>query len=171
MAAATVLGGLLSLARGLSAEPAGCASCHVMRRCVEGYQTGRDLDGAHARAAVSCTGCHQGYTLATRTLAALRYLVCDPGASARRRYGDELCNRCHVSLEHQALRTDFLPRNPHRNHWPELACSDCHPAHDKQVDFCGQCHENGGQRMTGEPWRSSGSGRDRTAPHDGVVPP
>jgi len=54
-----------------------------------------------------------------------------------------------VGMEHQAVRTDFLPRNPHRSHWPELGCADCHPAHAPQVDFCGQCHDSGGHRMTG----------------------
>lgn len=150
-----VLGGVgLSVEHGLSEEPDGCASCHVMRRYVDSYKSGRDLDAAHARAGVSCTGCHVGYSLAKRAEGALAYSVGLVGAPARRRFDDAMCNRCHVSMEHQGEKTDFLVRNPHRSHWPELGCADCHLAHVRQVDFCNGCHDNGGQRMTGDPVRA-----------------
>ena len=146
-----IAGVLFSVERGLSSEPDGCASCHVMRRYVDAFSLGRDLDAAHARAGVSCTDCHQGYSLGVRAKTALLYGVGAVGAPRRRTYGDAMCNRCHVSMEQQAARTDFLFRNPHRSHWPELACADCHLGHARQIDFCNGCHENGGQRLTGEP--------------------
>ncbi|MBI5549550.1 MAG: cytochrome c3 family protein [Deltaproteobacteria bacterium] len=153
-AAIAILGGTaIATERKLSAEPEGCASCHLMRRYVDGFQGGRDLDAAHARAGVSCTDCHQGYTLAARAKTAAAQVVgaAGDGPLARRRFDDAMCNRCHVSMEHQAARTDFLFRNPHRSHWPELGCADCHLGHARQVDFCSGCHDNGGQRMTGDP--------------------
>jgi len=135
----------------MSAEPDGCASCHPMRRYVEASHLGKDLDAAHARASVSCTDCHQGYSLSVRTKTALAYAAGAVTGPSRHRYDDAMCNRCHLSMEHLAARTDFLLRNPHRSHWPELACADCHLAHGRQIDFCGGCHDNGGQWMTGDP--------------------
>ena len=122
-----------------------------MRRYVEAFKSGRDLEAAHARAGLSCTDCHQGYSLAVRAKTAALYSLGIAGAPARRRYDDAMCDRCHVSLEHQGERTDFLTRNPHRSHWPELTCADCHLGHARQVDFCNGCHDDGGQRMTGDP--------------------
>jgi fumarate reductase flavoprotein subunit len=148
---AMFLGALVALERRLSAEPEGCASCHVMRSYVTAFQGGRDLDAAHARAGLKCTDCHQGYTLRQRAASAISYAAGVTVEVPKRRYGDEMCNRCHVSLERQAERTDFLFRNPHRSHWPELQCADCHLGHARQVDFCNQCHDHGGQRMTGDP--------------------
>lgn len=122
-----------------------------MTRYVDAFASGRDLDAAHARAGVPCTGCHAGYTFAVRAKTAALYALGVVGAPTRRRYGDAMCNACHVSLERQAQKTDFLTRNPHRSHWPELACVDCHVGHGRQIDFCDGCHDNGGQRLTGDP--------------------
>jgi len=145
-------------------EPEGCAACHVMRPYVEGFVSGRELDAAHARAGLTCTDCHRGHSFASRAKTAVAYLIGAAGrpphpalsingggAPSKRRESDAMCTRCHVSMEHQAERTDFLVRNPHRSHWPELGCADCHPGHSRQIDFCGGCHDNGGQRMTGDP--------------------
>jgi hypothetical protein len=153
--ALVILGAVgISTERGLSREPDGCASCHAMRRYVDAFKTGRDLDAAHARAGLVCTDCHQGYSLSARAKSAAAYSVGMAGTPARRRYDDAMCNRCHVSMEHLGERTDFLLRNPHRSHWPELGCADCHLGHAKQIDFCNGCHDNGGQRMTGEAVRT-----------------
>ena len=145
------LGAAIVAERHLSAAPDGCAACHPMRRYVASFQTGRDLDAAHRRANVGCYDCHQGYSLTARTRTAALYVVGAVGEPKRRRYDEAMCNRCHVSMEHQAAHTDLLLRNPHLRHWPELVCADCHLAHGAQIDFCSQCHDNGGQRMTGDP--------------------
>jgi len=148
---AVLAGASIAAERHLSREPEGCVACHAMRPYVASYRTGRDLDAAHARASVACTGCHQGYSLPVRVTTAALYATGAVDAPKRKRYDDAMCNRCHVSLRHQAGHTDLLVRNPHQSHWPELGCADCHLAHARQVDFCGQCHDNGGQRMTGDP--------------------
>ena len=132
------LGAAIVAERHLSAAPDGCAACHPMRRYVASFQTGRDLDAAHRRANVGCYDCHQGYSLTARTRTAALYVVGAVGEPKRRRYDE-------------AAHTDLLLRNPHLSHWPELVCADCHLAHGAQIDFCSQCHDNGGQRMTGDP--------------------
>jgi len=141
----------IAVERLYSSAPEGCAGCHVMRRYVESFNAGRDLDAAHARASVGCYDCHQGYSLPTRARTAALYAFGAVGAPSRRRYDDAMCDRCHVSMGHVAGHTDLLFRNPHRSHWLELACADCHLAHAAQFDFCSQCHDNGGQRMIGDP--------------------
>jgi cytochrome c nitrite reductase small subunit len=163
-AAAVLLGVLVAAERRLSSAPDGCAACHAMRRYVASFKAGRDLDSWHRQASVGCYDCHQGYSLAVRARTAALYAVGAVGEPPRRRYDDAMCNRCHVSLEYQAAHTDLLCRNPHRSHWPELACADCHLAHGAQVDFCGQCHDNGGQRMTGDPVVSRAPNRWWSAP-------
>ena len=52
-------------------------------------------------------------------------------------------------MEYHAARTDYLIRNPHLSHWPDVKCTTCHISHGEQVDYCSQCHDNGNQRMTG----------------------
>jgi hypothetical protein len=127
------------------------------------------LAAVHARVGTSCLDCHARTSIAAEVRTAATYLATGaPTTIERRRFGDAMCNRCHVDLAHQATKTDFLVRNPHRSHWPELRCGHCHVAHGPQVDFCAGCHDNGGQRLLGavaaprasNPWASP----TRTAP-------
>jgi hypothetical protein len=72
-------------------------------------------------------------------------------------YSNDMCLKCHISYEHVAESTDFLPKNPHKNHNGQLECKTCHVSHGKQIDYCSTCHDNGGQRMIGEEIKSRGT--------------
>ncbi|MGA9349664.1 MAG: cytochrome c3 family protein [Anaerolineae bacterium] len=144
--------GVLSLDHHARTNPRSCAFCHNMEAHVVSYLSSNHLDNIHYQANVGCKDCHTGYSLMAELKSAWRYLRGDyEEVFSQRVFSQEVCNRCHISMEYQANRTDFLVRNPHLSHWPDLVCGDCHLAHDKQIDYCANCHDNGGQRMTGEP--------------------
>jgi hypothetical protein len=73
------------------------------------------------------------------------------------KFTDAMCTKCHISDQHVATLTDFLARNPHDSHNLELPCNTCHVSHGAQIDYCAQCHDNGGQRMIGQPIQSRGT--------------
>ena len=129
-----------------------CSSCHNMTAHVDSYLSSPHMDSAHRQAKVGCKDCHAEYTIVDELQSVVAYVAGDyEEVFHRRRFGDEMCLGCHVSREVQAAKTDHLARNPHRSHYPNMPCGACHLAHDHQVDRCGSCHDNGGQRMTGEP--------------------
>jgi hypothetical protein len=129
-----------------------CGSCHNMTAHVESYLGSNHMDAAHRRAKVGCKDCHADYTLVDELRSVVNYVRGDFNeVFPRHKFSDEMCNGCHVGLDHQAAKTDHLRRNPHRGHYPDLRCGACHLAHARQVDYCGRCHDNGGQRMTGDP--------------------
>ena len=135
-------------------NPQLCATCHPMRANVESYTNGTTLDSVHAKAGVECKSCHD-YPLDAEIRSGVNfitgnYVVEDDGRLVKRAFGDEMCLQCHIGMEHLAAKTDHLSRNPHLNHWPDLVCGDCHVSHGEQIDMCSECHDNGGQRMTGE---------------------
>ncbi len=133
-------------------HPEFCGTCHVMRRYVDSYLTGNHMDNIHKQADVGCGDCHTGFTLAHGLRSVWRYVAGDyEPVLSRRSYDQSMCTRCHISMLYHADRTDFLVRNPHLSHWPDLTCGDCHLSHDAQFDYCSGCHDNGGQRMTGGP--------------------
>ena len=130
-----------------------CGNCHNMEYHVNSYLDSDHLDHAHAEAGVKCQDCHTDYTTTEKLVSVRQYVSGDyPRIPYKRKVQDEMCLNCHVSLEHQAERTDFLGKNPHQSHWPDLRCGSCHLSHEEQVDYCSRCHENGGQRMIGEPF-------------------
>lgn len=133
-------------------NPEFCASCHVMRRYVDSYQSSNLMDNIHKRANVGCRDCHTDYSLAHEASTVWRYITrAYQPTLGRRTFDQAMCTRCHISLAYHADRTDYLVRNPHLSHWPDLACGDCHVAHGAQIDYCSYCHDNGGQRLTGGP--------------------
>lgn len=133
-------------------NPQACATCHNMEPYVDSYLNSNHLDNVHRQANVGCQDCHTDYTLWDEIGSAWRYVRGDYQTPMKHHTFDQvMCTRCHISMEYQAARTDFLVRNPHLSHWPDLVCSDCHLAHKEQIDYCSRCHDNGGQRMTGEP--------------------
>ena len=136
-------------------NPSLCATCHVMQPNVTSYLTGNSLDNVHQQAGVGCKGCHD-YPLSAEIDAGIKFLTgnyaVDPSGNVlHRTFGDDMCLQCHISYEHIAQQTDFLLRNPHNNHNGQLACNACHVSHGQQIDFCSTCHDNGGQRLVGEP--------------------
>ena len=127
-----------------------CSSCHNMTAHVDSYLGCSNMDSAHRRAKVGCKDCHADYTVVDEMRSVVAYAMGDyDEVFLRQKFDDGMCNGCHVGLEYQAAKTDHLRRNPHRGHYPDLRCGACHMAHARQIDYCGRCHDNGGQRMTG----------------------
>jgi nitrate/TMAO reductase-like tetraheme cytochrome c subunit len=134
--------------------PQFCGLCHIMQTNVDSYMTSSNLDHVHQQAGVQCKDCHD-YPLSAEITSGVKFIFGDydvnqSGLLLQRKYDDKLCYRCHISADHVANLTDFLPRNPHNNHNKDLTCGTCHISHGQQIDYCSSCHENGGQRMTGQ---------------------
>ncbi len=157
-------------------NPQLCAGCHIMRDHVESYTNGTTLDSVHARAGVECKECHD-YGIPAELRSGINFLignysVTKDGALLKRTYGDEMCVQCHIGMDYLAIKTDHLMRNPHLSHIPDLLCSDCHVSHGPQINYCGECHDNGGQRMTGgdifpraeNPWADPSAARPAITP-------
>lgn len=141
-------------------NPQFCATCHNMETHVDSYLNGTHLDNVHRQANVGCKDCHSDYAVKDELASVWSYVTGDyEKIFSKRKFDEQMCLNCHISLDYQATQTDFLSRNPHQSHWPDLRCGSCHLAHEEQVDYCSRCHENGGQRMTGDPieTRSSNS--------------
>ena len=129
-----------------------CGSCHNMEYHLNSYSDSNHLDNVHMQAGVGCQDCHVEYTMAEKIKSGIQYVSGDfDKIPSKRKFDDQMCLNCHISMEHQAERTDFLHKNPHLSHWPDLRCGSCHLSHEPQINYCARCHENGGQRMTGEP--------------------
>lgn len=132
-------------------NPAFCGACHIMESRVSSYMNSTNMDNIHRQANVGCKDCHANYSLGDEVKSLWQYVTGNyEKILSKRKVEDSMCTQCHISLQYHANRTDFLVRNPHLSHWPELRCASCHISHDKQVDYCSRCHENGGQRMTGD---------------------
>ena len=107
------------------------------------------LAGFHLALGDSCESCHPGDLSEQITIAGLEG---EPEASSLFFTDDQqtcLSSECHVSVEHVAESTAGLgDYNPHASiHGTIEYCNDCHKGHSAQVDTCGQCHPNGGQKM------------------------
>lgn len=152
-----------------------CGLCHIMQPNVQSYLTSNHLDNVHHQAGVQCKGCHD-YPLDAEITAGVNYLtgnyfVTVDGNIPKREFEDDMCLKCHISAEHLANQTDFLVRNPHFSHWGDLKCKDCHVSHGEQINLCGDCHDNGEQRMVEgpiipraeNPWANSNAPRPDTS--------
>jgi nitrate/TMAO reductase-like tetraheme cytochrome c subunit len=146
-----IYGGSTVIIHQSDTNPKFCSTCHLMDSHVESYLNGNTLDSVHAKAGVECKQCHSEYKVPQELASAFNFVTgnYDP-ALPRKKYGDEMCLQCHISLDYQADKTDFLSRNPHRSHYSDIRCRTCHISHGEQIDYCSQCHDNGGQRMTGQ---------------------
>lgn len=136
-------------------NPEFCGVCHIMQDNVQSYLSSSDMDHVHALAEVECKECHD-YPIPEEISAGIKYVlgnydVDTEGKLLQREFDDEMCLECHISYEYLANQTDFLVKNPHLSHWGTLSCSNCHISHGEQIDLCGECHDNGDQRITGEP--------------------
>lgn len=133
-------------------NPEFCSICHNMQSHVETYTSSNMLDNIHFQAGVGCKDCHSNYTLLDEMTSMWRYVTGDyENVMAKRKFDDAMCTACHISMDYLAANTDYLVRNPHQSHWPDVRCGACHLSHDRQVDYCSRCHDNGGQRLTGDP--------------------
>jgi nitrate/TMAO reductase-like tetraheme cytochrome c subunit len=142
-------------------SPQFCGACHLMQANVSSYLTSSNLDHVHQQAGVQCKDCHD-YPLSAEIKSGIdfvtgSYTVDKSGALAQRKFDDQLCTKCHISEQHVATLTDFLARNPHDSHNGDLPCSTCHVSHGAQIDYCAECHDNGGQRMIGQPIQPRGT--------------
>jgi nitrate/TMAO reductase-like tetraheme cytochrome c subunit len=132
-------------------NPEFCSTCHIMEPYVESYLTSHTMDNVHARAGVQCKECHSDYDIPAEIESGIKFITGNYDKSMpQRKFDDEVCTQCHISMEYMAQQTDYLRRNPHASHWPDLKCRSCHLSHDEQVDYCSECHDNGGQRLTGD---------------------
>jgi len=134
-------------------NPEFCGTCHIMQDNVQSYLSSSDMDHVHALAEVQCKECHD-YPIPKEISAGVKFIfgnydVDVDGKLLQRKFNDEMCLECHISYEYLANQTDYLEKNPHLSHWDTLKCRDCHISHGQQIDLCSECHENGGQRMTG----------------------
>lgn len=135
-------------------SPQFCQTCHLMEKNVSSYLTSDYMDNTHYLANVQCKDCHD-YPIPAEVTSGFRYLtgnysVDTNGDLLKVKYSDEMCFECHISNAYLAAQTDFLRRNPHDNHNTDLECYDCHISHGEQIDYCSQCHDNGGQLMVGD---------------------
>nr|MBI9047403.1 cytochrome c3 family protein [Anaerolineaceae bacterium] len=130
-------------------SPQFCASCHNMSDHVDSYLNSNHMDNVHSQANVECKECHFEYSIPDEIVSGVKYVTGNYDKDMpRRKVGDEMCVKCHINLDYHAVRTDYLTRNPHLSHWPDIRCTACHVSHGEQVDYCSECHDNGGQRMT-----------------------
>ncbi len=135
-------------------SPEFCGTCHIMQKNVNSYLSSNDMDNVHAQANVQCKECHD-YSIPAEISSGIKYItgnytVNTEGELMPVAYSDDMCLKCHISDEYMAKATDFLHRNPHKNHNGDLDCKTCHISHGDQINYCGTCHDNGGQRITGE---------------------
>jgi hypothetical protein len=131
-------------------QPSFCnAFCHTpMDTYVENYYQGDGLARIHAEAHVACLDCHEP-KLSEQTSELVKWVSGDVATPlVQRKFGNEMCTKCHGGFDELAKKTADLKRNPHENpHSDDSECSLCHKSHAEQVDYCGQCHDNGGQKM------------------------
>jgi PHP family Zn ribbon phosphoesterase len=91
------------------------------------YQAGT-LANSHKNADLSCNNCHTTYD----------YDELDNMAPK--------CKNCHGDYPDLAKRTanTGYETNPHKSHFPNLACTKCHSMHGDFKDYCSEkCHKWG----------------------------
>jgi nitrate/TMAO reductase-like tetraheme cytochrome c subunit len=143
--------GAMAILHQSDTNPQFCGTCHIMDEYVESYTSGTNMDSVHAKAGVQCKECHSAYGIPEEIESGFKFVTgnYDPTVP-QRKFDDDMCTQCHISLDFVADQTDYLRRNPHRSHTSDLKCRTCHISHGEQIDYCSQCHDNGGQRMIGD---------------------
>ncbi len=129
-------------------QPSFCnAICHSpMDSYVESYYEGDDLARVHMENDVTCLDCHDS-EISEQISEVGKWITGDyrdPLDAID--YPDEGCIECHAEDEIQQATSD-LEKNPHTDAHQVITCNTCHKSHDDQVDYCAQCHDNGGQEM------------------------
>jgi hypothetical protein len=99
----------------------------ILKEIFASWATSKFTDNLHARADVSCAGCH-----ATKL----------PQLDAT--VENKKCLECHGPMENLAKATEpaeFKDRNPHKSHLGEIDCTVCHKAHGESKVYCLGCHQ------------------------------
>jgi len=107
----------------------------LLKKMVNSWTGFAYLDSLHAKANVTCGGCH-GKQLPKED---------DTVESAR-------CLDYHGSLEKLAGKTanpDFPKRNPHQSHLGDVDCTVCHKAHSESRVYCLGCHSQFNLKIPG----------------------
>jgi hypothetical protein len=115
----------------------------LLKKMVNSWAGSAYLDSLHARANVTCAGCH-GKQLPKED---------DTVENA-------WCLDCHGSLEKLAGKTanpDFPKRNPHKSHLGDLNCTVCHKAHRESKVYCLGCHSQFDMKISGGSNKTEGS--------------
>lgn len=132
-------------------SPQFCATCHNMTDHVDSYLSSNHMDYVHNLAGVGCKECHSDYTIPAEIGSAVKFVTGNYEVPFKKiKVSNAMCLQCHIDIEFQALKTADLTRNPHDNHTGESKCTNCHTSHGDQIDYCSQCHDNGGQEMIEE---------------------
>ena len=133
-------------------QPSFCSAfCHdTMGKYVDGYEDGNGLARIHKEANVTCLDCHEA-TLGQQAAETVAQVTGDYRVPLRQRsFGDEMCLKCHISIEHLQAKTDMLEKDPHGGNitgHQSFTCNNCHKSHAAQVNQCSRCHDPGDQRM------------------------
>lgn len=90
------------------------------------YENGK-LANSHKNAGKYCLSCHTAFDIDETDAISSK------------------CILCHGKYEDMAKVTEnsgFM-RNPHKSHFPTLACNKCHQTHEDFTDYCIKCHQWG----------------------------
>ncbi len=135
-------------------SPQFCGTCHIMDPNVDSYLSSNDMDFLHFKAGVQCKECHD-YPVPAEVASGIKFITGNYEVDAEGKlmpvtYDNDMCLKCHISYDFIAESTAHLSRNPHDSHNGQMACKTCHVSHGDQIDFCSQCHDNGGQMMVSQ---------------------
>jgi hypothetical protein len=139
-------------------EPQFCATCHVMKPYLKSWESSDLLANVHAKAGLECLDCHK-FDMQQSLGETIKYITGNYETPLRERsLPMEKCLQCHEhnSYTDLASRTEWLvekiQRNPHKSHYGELECSNCHNMHRPSEDYCSQCHSP--TNLLGPEWKS-----------------
>jgi hypothetical protein len=65
---------------------------------------------------------------------------CHKETPPKQKVPSAVCQSCHGDYEKLADKTAKTVPNPHETHLGELACDQCHHAHQESVSPCVECH-------------------------------
>jgi hypothetical protein len=124
---ATSAKGRYGVAQGKVVLPVDAVALAALKRAMQAPDAARFTAGLHAKANVSCGGCHGA-----------------GAAHAEREIDNARCLACHGPLATLAAKTrpaQFADRNPHESHLGEIACTACHKGHEASAVYCLDCHK------------------------------
>ncbi len=149
-----VVAGGLGLMEKASANPAFCASCHIMQSYYQSYHNSNLLANKHAKAGVTCHQCHQN-TVAGQAKEGIDYITGNYKTPLDKiTVSKDLCLKCH-NYDTVKSKTNFEESNPHDSHNGQLECNTCHSMHQQSTVFCAQCHQFSWFSKLDNSWKTS----------------